>query len=379
LKYGEARASEPAENPLLALLAKLAGSAEQGLNAVTPDMAYPAYSSEQGVHMGRGNPQLGSMFFGDTASLFDDMAHGFRGTSGSGQTLQLDPRWAAVPDAAGLGYAATAPARMLGKKAARSLQDAMTGDPDMGRREALKKIGAGTGLAAAVAAAPSVVAPALLKAVKEVGETAAPAAGRTVAREGAKAALKSTFGADALNVARLLSYLRSDKGLLDAFNKGSVNDYIKQSANPSSGTKLHPIGPDMADMVDRLGRDKINQIMDYDISLDDINSVDPKLPSGESFVAEMLKNSKDYTGELILELDNIDSPLSWSLLSDLADPAVDTSDMAKYIGQISESAGLTGEETKQIHKIFSDPDLVNKILKGNREGEFFSHGALRAY
>jgi hypothetical protein len=190
MQYGQMRPTTTEENPLLALLAKLAGSAEHGLNAVTPDMAYPAYNSEQGVHIGRGNPQLGSLFFGDTASLFDDMAHGFRGTSGSGQTLQLDPRWAAVPDAVGLGYAATAPARMLGKKAAKGLKDAMAGDPDMGRREALKKIGAGTGLAAAVAAAPSVVGPALLKAVKEAGETAAPAVGRTVVREGAKTALE---------------------------------------------------------------------------------------------------------------------------------------------------------------------------------------------
>ena len=114
--------------------------------------------------------------------------------------------------------------------AVRAASKAVPEGPDMGRRKAMRTIGAGAGLMGAAAVAPKLVGKSLMDApVASAGMKAAPAAVSAVAKAIPRAAISVTP-----STMRMMGMLRSYPLLLSAFKKGGKDGFIDEINKPET-------------------------------------------------------------------------------------------------------------------------------------------------
>jgi len=139
-------------------------------------MIYMAKALRQGQKI----PVVGDALFGDAAQSAEDIAYGFFPGKGSGMTTQLDP---GVADLA--GYASSVPgiaAKLLRKGGSAVARAVGSGAVNVGRREAMKKIGKGAAVATAAAGTGKVIDD-LLPAIAKHTESLALPTGKAVVRQ----------------------------------------------------------------------------------------------------------------------------------------------------------------------------------------------------
>lgn len=212
------------------------------------------------LRAGQKIPYVGEVLFGDAEKAASDIAYGFFPGKGSGMTTQLDP---GVADLVSYGSAlnpvlyAKLAANALRKGASKAIgvgaealgpqKQILEETIDMGRRDAMKKIGKGAVAAAAVTGTGRVIDDLLPAIAKHAGEAAIPAG---------KAAIRQLTGKDLIN--DFIKYARHPdykdwmgadelEGLgldLEGLNPRQLDELIAKYGDPEPGVveRLYGVG-----------------------------------------------------------------------------------------------------------------------------------------
>ena len=229
-----------------------------------------------------GDLGVGDLYFGESPEYLDDLSYGMRGTSGSGQTTNLDPRavdvaflplpWTAGAKLAKTGKNALVERLSKGYSEAKAAPQASGTLEDASRRKFLKDAGmAGAGAAVTAASAHPV-----LQALKGVVKEAAPeAAVKTAGRVATKVPV--SLGEKALSrfiikipgaseafaktgLAGLKTFLKKDAGIAVDIGDDITEKGVKHALS-GNAVRSHNIDPAMVE--NKFFWDELDDHLDY--------------------------------------------------------------------------------------------------------------------